>query len=398
MNEKKQYLLSFTTIMSIFCMGQIPGSIDAAISLIAEEFHLSSTTGLYVTTISALASVIFSMLVGMFAGKRIGYRKLIYFCAITEMLGCLLPFLVNNFGLILVLRALFGIGFGGMMSLENTITTILIPKEKRASVLGFGTFFGFGANCLLQFLGGVLADIHWNYVFLNHLLLLIPFAIVLFLCPDIDSLAKAEQPAEENTEKEPMPKNVFAMWCMMGIMGITIAPLLIGCSFLSTEIHPSAAIAGVVAVFFSVGCMLGGLCYPHVFKYLRRHSLPLFLLVTATGYVGCALARNIPLLCIMIFIGGMGFSMSQASAMMILGLAASPSQLAMVSASMMALFNLGMFLSSPFDALVGKITGDSLYLPLYIGAALLVLFAVVFRLRSPFPENQVTQPESEKTA
>ena len=51
MNEKKQYLLSFTTIMSIFCMGQIPGSIDAAISLIAEEFHLSSTTGLYVTEV-----------------------------------------------------------------------------------------------------------------------------------------------------------------------------------------------------------------------------------------------------------------------------------------------------------------------------------------------------------
>lgn len=383
MSNKKQYFVSCACVIAIFCMGQIPGSIDAAISKITTEFHLSSTTGLYVTTVASLVSVIFSMIVGMIAGKKIGYRKLICFCAIVEMLGALLPFFADNFIVILILRGLFGIGFGGMMSLENTIATILIPKENRSFVLGLGTFFGFGTNCLLQFIGGILADISWNYVFLNHILLLIPFAILLFLCPDMDSITEQQQ---EQKAKEHYSPSVFKMWVMMAFVGIIIAPLLIGCSFLSDAIIPSATIAGIVAVFFSLGCMVGGLCYSKLFRLLKHTSLPAFLVVTAIGVVGCGIARTIPLLCIMIFIGGVGFSMTQASAMMILGLVTSYTQVAMASAGMMSLFNLGMFLSSPFDSLVGKITGDALYMPLYIGAVLLLIFAVFFSVKSPFPK------------
>lgn len=388
MSNKKQYLLSCACVIAIFCMGQIPGSIDAAISKITTAFHLSSTTGLYVTTIAALTSVVFSMLVGMIAGKKLGYRKLIYFCAIVEMLGALLPFFADNYIVILVLRGLFGIGFGGMMSLENTIATILIPQENRSLVLGLGTFLGFGTNCLLQFIGGILADISWNYVFLNHILLLIPFAILLFLCPDIDS--DTEQP-EETTTKEHYSPSVFKMWIMMAFVGIIIAPLLIGCSFLSDAIIPSATIAGIVAVFFSLGCMAGGLSYSKLFKLLKQHSLPFSLVVCLIGVIGCGIVRTIPLLCLMIFIGGMGFSTTQASAMMILGLVSSPAQIAMASAGMMSLFNLGMFLSSPFDAVIGMITGDALYMSLYIGGVILLIFAVIFEIKNPFPETSPSQ-------
>jgi MFS family permease len=384
MSNKKQYLLSCATVIAIFCMGQIPGSIDAAISKITTQFHLSSTTGLYVTTVASLTSVLFSIIVGMIAGKKIGYRKLICFCAIVEMLGALLPFFANHFVLILILRGLFGIGFGGMMSLENTVATILIPEEKRSFVLGLGTFFGFGTNCVLQFIGGILADISWNYVFLNHILLLIPFVILLFLCPDMDSLTKQQQ---AQTDDEHYSPAVFQMWVMMAFVGIIIAPLLIGCSFLSDAITPSATIAGIVAVCFSLGCMVGGLCYSKLFRLWKQHSLPIFLIFATIGVVGCGIVRTIPLLCIMIFIGGMGFSMTQASAMMILGLVTSVNQVAMASAGMMALFNLGMFMSSPFDSIVGKITGDSLYMPLFVGGVVLVLFALFFHIRSPFPKT-----------
>ena len=100
------------------------------------------------------------------------------------------------------------------------------------------------------------------------------------------------------------------------------------------------------------------------------------------------MSNTIILLCIMIFIGGMGFSMTQASSMMVLGMTTTSSKIAIASAGMMSLFNLGMFLSSQFDSLVGNITGDSLYMPLYIGAVILIAFAIVFKIRSPFPKKQ----------
>ena len=38
--DKKKYLFAFLTVMAIFSMGQIAGSIDAAIALIGQNFGL----------------------------------------------------------------------------------------------------------------------------------------------------------------------------------------------------------------------------------------------------------------------------------------------------------------------------------------------------------------------
>ena len=386
--QEKNYTLAIVMTLAVFCMGQIPGSIDAAISKISIAFNLSSTAGMYVSTISCLVSVAFSILLGFVAGKKIGFKPLLLFCAAVELIAGVVPFLADNFVILLILRGLFGIGFGGMQSMENTVAAKLIPVERRAKILGLGMFFGFGMNCILQFIGGVLADFGWNYVFLNHLLLIIPFVIVIIGCMKLDFHALDEETVE-TAETETvgdtggLGRPVFQMWIMMLFVGCMISPLLIGCSFLSEAIVESATVAGIVAVFFSVGCMIGGLVYPKIYSALQKGALPLFLIVAAVGLVGSAVVRSIPLLCITIFIGGMGFSMTQSMAMMILTLSAPSSKVAFASAIMMALFNLGIFLSSTFEEIIGRITGDSLYIPLYVGAVIFIIFAVVYFVVSP---------------
>lgn len=204
------------------------------------------------------------------------YKTIAHFAGTCVLVGGLVPFVVTNYAILLVFRAIYGIGFGGMMSLQNTFANLTIPKEKQASALGLGMFVGYGTNCILQFIGGPLADIRWNYVFLNTLLLIIPFVILLVCCPDIPNIPVA---ASEKTKKEKAsyPPVVFVMCIMMALVGLFVAPLLIGCSFLSTAINPSATIAGVVAVCFSVGCMVGGLVYPKLSMIMACFNLGMFL-------------------------------------------------------------------------------------------------------------------------
>lgn len=109
---KKAYLFAFLTVMAIFAMGQIAGSIDAAIALIGQEFGLSSSTTMYVSSVSALASVIFGLVVGMVAGKKISYKAVALFSGICILAGGLIPFFVKNYAVLLVFRAFYGIGFG----------------------------------------------------------------------------------------------------------------------------------------------------------------------------------------------------------------------------------------------------------------------------------------------
>lgn len=383
--NKKNYICAFLTVMAIFSMGQVAGSIDAAIATIGEHFGLSEATTMYVSSVSAIASVIFGLVVGIVSGKKVRYKTIALFSGACVLVGGLVPFVVTNYAILLVFRAIYGIGFGGMMSLQNTFANLTLPKEKQASALGLGMFVGYGTNCILQFIGGPLADISWNYVFLNTLLLIIPFVILLVCCPNIPNNSVAS-PAESNRakkEKASYPPVVFIMCVMMALVGLFVAPLLIGCSFLSTAINPSATIAGIVAVCFSVGCMVGGLVYPKLSKALGRYCFTCFLIIAAIGLIGSALANNIPLLCVTIFLGGMGFSTTQAGAMMVTGASVSKARVAMASSMIMACFNLGMFICSPIQTVIDSTMGNGLKTLLYIGTAIFIIGAVVFAIYNP---------------
>lgn len=388
--NKKSYIFAFLTVMAIFSMGQVAGSIDAAIASIGEHFGLSEATTMYVSSVSAIASVIFGLIVGIVAGKKVKYKTIALFSGACVLVGGLIPFFVTNYGVLLVFRAIYGIGFGGMMSLQNTFANLTLPKEKQASALGLGMFVGYGTNCILQFIGGPLADVSWNYVFLNTLLLIIPFVILLVCCPNIPNNSVAEDNKTNDGEKEKAsyPPVVFVMCVMMALVGLFVAPLLIGCSFLSTAINPSATIAGVVAVCFSLGCMVGGLVYPKLSKVFGRYCFTAFLIVAGVGLIGSALATNIPLLCVTIFLGGMGFSTTQAGAMMVVGASVSKNNVAMASSLIMACFNLGMFLCSPVQAMVDSAVGNGLKNLLYIGTAVFAVCAVIFVLYNPFSKEK----------
>lgn len=396
--NKKNYTFAFLTVMAIFSMGQIAGSIDAGIATIGEHFGLSEATTMYVSSVSAIASVIFGLIVGMVAGKKVRYKTIALFAAVCVLVGGLVPFVVNNYVVLLVFRAIYGIGFGGMMSLQNTFANLTLPKEKQASALGLGMFVGYGTNCILQFIGGPLADISWNYVFLNTLLLVIPFAILFVCCPNIpNDNAVCVEEAETEGEKKSYPAVVFVMCIMMALVGLFVAPLLIGCSFLSTAINPSATIAGIVAVCFSVGCMVGGLVYPRVSKALGRYCFACFLIVGAVGLIGSACASSIPVLCITIFLGGMGFSTTQAGAMMVTGASVSKSSVAMASSMIMACFNLGMFACSPIQAMIDATMGNGLKTLLYIGTAVFIVGAVIFTVYNPMAGIENSDEENEIT-
>lgn len=377
MQEKRAYFAAVLTVICIFSFGQCPGSIDAAIAKIAEYFALSSSSALYIVTVSSIVSVISGLAVGFITGKKIGFRQVIIFCALMELIGGTLPYFSQSFPLLLALRAVHGVGIGGMMSLENAIAALLIPAHQRAKVLGIATFFGFGTNCILQLLGGILADISWQCVFLVHILLIIPFVLLLIFCPTIPKITSTN--ADNVSSDKLLTPTLWSLCLSMALIACFISPLLIGCSFLSEPIDPSATVAGIVAVCFSLGCMSGGLLFPKLNKFFGNNSASIFLILAALSLVGCAIAKNIPLLCITIFFGGMGFSMTQASIMMVVGIISAPEKVALASSIMMALFNLGMFLSSQVQELIGYFSGDALYTPLYVGAVVYVIMAIFLK-------------------
>ena len=90
------------------------------------------------------------------------------------------------------------------------------------------------------------------------------------------------------------------------------------------------------------------------------------------------------------FIGGISFSSMQAGLMMLIGLICAPQRVGFASALMMIFVNLGGFLCSSWEMVIGLITGDSLYMPLFIGAAIFIILAVILFVKSPFPKKEIS--------
>jgi MFS family permease len=297
------------------------------------------------------------------------------------------PYFASSFAELLVLRAVFGVGMGALMCMQNPVTTALIPVEQRAKILGTGMFCGFAMQCILQYFGGVLIDhFRWNCGFLIHILLVLPLIMIIFFLPDTGMEVKEKATVQESeTVQNGLPLKAIALCVMWGISFMMIVPLLIGCAFLSNQIVQSAMWAGVVAVCFSFGCMTGGLVFDKIYGIFKRRVMTVCLLVMAAGLLGSAAVRSILLLCIFNYIAGIGMSSLQASMMMVLGMICHPSKVGLASSIMVSLQNILTFFCSMYEELVGMISGDSLYMPLYVGCTAYIIFAAVLFIKPPFP-------------
>ena len=375
--DNAAYRRSVIAILSVFGACNCLGSIDGALGKIADYLAVDPTTALYVGSIPAITTMLASMTLGMAAGSRIRYRHMTWIGSVLLLAGGLIPVVVRSFALLLVFRGIFGFGAGALLSIENPLATILITDDaRRARILGYGTSVGFGCQMVLQLIGGVLADVQWNYVFLTHLLLLVPVLLLLRYTPDIP-LAEAG-PKEEKRSGVRVPVPAVLICIMMGINGIMICPLLLGSAFYVGAITDSAKVAAVIAVMFSLGNMLGGMVYPEIHKRLGDWGYPVYLMIMASGIFISASAKTIPVMAFGFLFGGTGNACQIPAVMFKIGQICNREQLGKASSFMIMMMYLGMFLCSSWESAVGKITGDYLYMPLYLGSGVIALFAVVF--------------------
>lgn len=382
---KQKRIPIYLAVLSVFAGSNCLGGIDGALSKIAGAMQVSQTTALYAGSGAALACMCSGLLFGAIAGKKLPYRVCAILCLCLVFFGGSLAVFVTTFPLLLVMRCAFGLGVGGLMCISNPVATRLVEEEKRASILGIGTCVAFGAQCVLQLIGGTMADIRWNLVFLAHLIMLLPLLCVIFFLPGTECEAVETRAAASGK----LPLAAILMCLVQGIVWLNIAPLLFGSAFYVAPITGSAVVAAVIAMMFSFGCMAGGLLYSTLYKLLKRYSFTVFLLLTALGLVISAAAGSIVLLAIGFFIGGIGQACMQAGIMMLLGQICPTSKLGAGSALLTVCLNLGAFLCSGWDSFLGRFTGgDTLYAPLYTGAAMLAVIAVVLLVKPPFPKQK----------
>ncbi|HHX77080.1 MAG TPA: MFS transporter, partial [Firmicutes bacterium] len=292
------------------------------------------------------------------------------------------PYYLSNFTLILVMRAIFGIGLGLLTPLGNALILGIFEGEARASMLGIGNVVSTLGGILLKLMAGFLAAIHWRYMFLTHLLGLVTLvAGILFL----KEPEKVEQSAGLKVK---LPGAVYLYGTVMALIFMALSPVLLGVStIIIGEGLGDASDSAIVLAMFTTGAMTAGALFSRVYRIMKKFTVVFALFLAAIGLVILGYGPNLFLLGFGTYVTGTGMGTFIPGMMMDVGAVCRQDTFAFASGVVMSIGNGGGFIGPYYLSLVAFVfSNTSLRFAVYVGAVILVLLGVafgIFKLKTP---------------
>lgn len=384
MNKKNSFIVAFA-IMSVYLITMSDGALAPALASISAAFpNVPMSTIYLITTMPALLVIPSSLIAGTLAGNKVKYKTLIIIGILLFITGGIAPAFANNFTLILIGRAVFGIGFGIISPMGNALVISVYEGNKRASMLGLGAVIMNLGAVILQMSGGMLTNIRWNYSFFSHGLAILSLILVLIF---LTEPAKAEQPSGAEKEKMKIRGGVWLTALLIGIAVIFIYPsFLVMSEFLIINGLGGPAVTGMVLSLFTVGGIVGGFIYGPVYKAIKKYIIAFGCILGAIGYALIIYSGNIIFITIGSSLIGVSLSILMPAAYMISGMICSPREIAFSTSILLASINVFVFLSNYWVSMIGAVTGDFLAMPMVYCMIGLAIGAVIFIIVNPLPK------------
>ena len=214
--------------------------------------------------------------------RHLSTRTLVLLGLLLYTVGGCAAGLFDQIGLVLVMRALVGIGVGILMPLSTGLLAYYFPPERQAGLMGYASAMNQMGGVIATLLAGLLSNLSWRASFLVYLLGLLSILLCLCFLPS-DHLSQAS--SETESTAHPLRTYfvyIFAMFLLMSTFFLYPANFALETSSSGAVptpyIAPSMAGADLVAFF-------GGLLFVRLKVLLRGHTRILAPLLFLLGYL-----------------------------------------------------------------------------------------------------------------
>lgn len=190
--------VAVTSILIVLVMTVLDVTVvNVALPVMASKFGITSSSAVWIITIYQLIITMLLLPLSSF-GDRYSYRKCFLFGVVVFTLASALCAASQSFSMILVSRALQGIGAASVMGVNIALPRLIYPRE----VLGRGLALNAMVIAIATaagptIAGGILSIASWHWLFLIN----VPFGIIAFI------IGKRMLP--NNPEKEVVGKYDF---------------------------------------------------------------------------------------------------------------------------------------------------------------------------------------------
>lgn len=244
------------------------------------------------------------MIVSLFVAKLnqfLSKKKLALLGITLVVVGGIIPYFVDDLILILVTRAILGIGVGLVNPIAASLPMDHYPEGKdRDQALGLQSAFSGGSAILFTLVGGYLANLGWKNSFLVYLVPIAMLIVVWITLPDLGTV-RVEKGGKIILEKTGViyTSFIFIYMALFNTLSLNV-------SYLVANAGKGALESGYVTSAFSLLAFLGGLIFAFVAKTFQRFTLSFGLALSAIGLIIMGITTAIPIMIVGAAICGMG--------------------------------------------------------------------------------------------
>ena len=289
----------------------------ANISLVYPEVS-PSLIGM-LSTLPSFIGVPCTLLCGKIAGRKVSYRCLAIAGAVLTLVCGIAPAFTNSFALLLLWRALFGMGHGIITPLLMPMVMANFEGEAIYRQTSMNAMFTNIGAVVFQMLGGYSCTAFgWRATFLIYILLVPTVLSTLFLLPE----PPAQKRQAENKKRNPVAVlAATGKWCVYNLLHMTLfyVSVLQTSSVVRASGFGDADAAAVILSLTTGAGVLGGYLYKHI-KSWQENTLVFAYLTLAAGYLVLAICPNIWIMAVGAIILGIGFGVHMPSMQILVGL------------------------------------------------------------------------------
>lgn len=279
----KNRRIALSVVMTAFSYGLNITGISPILGILNERYaEYGTATVRLLQTMPYLLVMVGALAVGKLTTKFAKKKIIMTGLLIIGICGTI-PFFIDNFAVLFVMRTIIGFGFGIVGPMNTAIIAEFIEPEERASYMGLHVV-GMGIGTMAgNLIGGTFAGAGYQFFYLIYVMAFFSLiGIKIFL---------VETPPVEKEKKEQMKLNgkvyVIAACSFVHTLFINIYSTNISI-YIYESVNSHSALSGVATGINAAAALIMGMIFGKVSGKLGRGTLPFSVLIAGIGY-GCLL-------------------------------------------------------------------------------------------------------------
>jgi len=260
-------------VLSISMMILSVPAINFILPEIRDYLGITQAQSELISTIPSLTTLI-TLLFASFVTKFVGIKKTVFIGLLLTGLGGVVPVLTSNFTIIIIARAVLGVGLGLYSPLAIELINLLFDENERAKLMGFRGAAEQLGRSLITLAAGLLFIFNWNLSFVVYGLAFILAFLFYKFVPEVSNQKANEHKAKEKVQtKEKLSPIVYLIALFMSIVILNGAAIDIRFPALAAEMMGEGFNSSYIIAFKPVVGIFAGLAFGKLYKRFGKNLL-----------------------------------------------------------------------------------------------------------------------------